>query len=38
VDQHNEAARATYGRLGMAATGYLVYEDEWPAQKHAATT
>jgi GNAT superfamily N-acetyltransferase len=29
VEQHNRPALATYGRMGMAPTGHLMYEDDW---------
>ncbi|HEY2841336.1 MAG TPA: GNAT family N-acetyltransferase [Pirellulales bacterium] len=29
VEHQNEAALATYRRMGMAPTGHLVYEQEW---------
>jgi len=29
VDQHNQAAMATYQRLGMAPSGHHVYECDW---------
>jgi len=29
VEQHNHPALATYGRMGMAPTGHLMYEDDW---------
>jgi len=31
VEENNDRARATYGRLGMAEAGYLVYEADWSA-------
>ena len=29
VEHHNEAALATYRKLGMAPSGHLVYEQDW---------
>ncbi len=31
VEESNEKARATYARLGMQRTGYLLYETDWSA-------
>jgi GNAT superfamily N-acetyltransferase len=31
VEQHNAPAIATYGRMGMTSTGYVLYERDWSA-------